>query len=470
MLGMAEQNGFMGSAHPSTPSDPDRTEDDPDPSDSTDSLAQSAWRRGARLSSLPLGMAGRATAGLGRRLFGQSSEQVNEQMQQRAADQLFRVLGELKGGAMKVGQAMSLFEAMLPDEVAEPYREKLSMLRDSAPSMPTSRVHAVLARELGPDWRDKFAQFDSRPAAAASIGQVHHAVWAPDREVAVKVQYPGADEALRSDLRQMSRLAQMAGSVIQGVDLKALAAEAADRIDEELDYELEAQSQQQFADGFADSSEFWVPPVVTNTSRVLVTDWLDGVPLAQVADWPQAERNRAGLEYVRFLFAGPSRAGLLHGDPHPGNFMMMPDGRLGVVDFGLVSRLPDGLPPEIGTTLRIAMAGDAGSTVAALQQEGIITRDVDAELVMDYLAPFVEPAATDQFHFDRPWMQEQFRRASSDSDAAQEFGGAFNLPASYLLLHRVWLGGISVLCQLDITADFGQVLREFLPGFAQEPA
>lgn len=468
----------MGAENPSAPGDR-KTPEQPDPAPKTapgsagpsggkDSLPKSALRRGARLASLPLGMAGRATAGLGRRLGGASAETVNEQMQQRAADQLFRVLGDLKGGAMKVGQAMSLFESMLPDEVAGPYREKLSMLRDSAPSMPASRVHAVLSRELGEDWRDNFAEFDPRPAAAASIGQVHHAVWKPDREVAVKVQYPGADEALRSDLRQMSRLAQMAGSVVQGIDLKALAGELADRIDEELDYELEAQSQQQFADGLAGSTEFCVPPVVANTSRVLVTDWIDGVPLAQVGDWPEPDRSRTGLQYVRFLFAGPSTVGLLHGDPHPGNFLVMPDGRLGVVDFGLVSRLPEGLPTEIGHTLRIAMSGDARTTIAALREEGILTRDVDAELVLDYLSPFVEPAGVAEFHFDRDWMQEQFRRANSDSAAAQEFAKAFNLPASYLLLHRVWLGGIAVLCQLDITANFSQVLEEFLPGFAQD--
>lgn len=468
----------MGPEHSSSPPD-HNTEEHPEaasgasrgrrnPQEPDDSLPKSALRRGARLASLPLGMAGRATAGLGRRLGGASAETVNEQMQQRAADQLFRVLGDLKGGAMKVGQAMSLFESMLPDEVAGPYREKLSMLRDSAPSMPTSRVHAVLARELGPDWRDNFAEFDPRPAAAASIGQVHHAVWKPDREVAVKVQYPGADDALRSDLRQMSRLAQVAGSVVQGIDLKALAGELADRIDEELDYDLEARSQQQFADGLADSTEFAVPSVVANTSRVLVSDWIDGVPLAQVADWSEPERSRTGLQYVRFLFAGPSTVGLLHGDPHPGNFIVLPDGRLGVVDFGLVSRLPDGLPTEIGHTLRVAMSGDARSTIAALREEGILTRDVDPELVLDYLSPFVEPAGVSEFHFDRGWMQEQFRRANSDSAAAQEFAKAFNLPASYLLLHRVWLGGIAVLCQLDITANFSRVLDEFLPGFAQD--
>jgi predicted unusual protein kinase regulating ubiquinone biosynthesis (AarF/ABC1/UbiB family) len=435
-----------------------------------DSLARSAFRRGARLASLPLGFAGRATVGLGKRLGGASAEQVNEQMRERAAEQLFRVLGELKGGAMKVGQAMSLFESFLPDEVAAPYREKLSMLRDSAPPMPTSRVHAVLARELGPDWRTNFSRFDARPAAAASIGQVHRAVWSDGREVAVKVQYPGADEALRSDLKQLGRMASIAGPLAGGMDVRAIADELAARVDEELDYDLEAAAQQAFAEGFDGDREFLVPHVVAHTSRVIVSEWIDGVPLTSIAEWPDEERNAAGLAYVRFLFAGPSRVGLLHADPHPGNFKVLPDGRLGGVDFGLVARLPDGLPEEIGRTLRIAMKGDAESVVAALRQEGIITRPVDARLVMDYLAPFVEPAEVPEFSFDRPWMQGIFRQANADTAAAREFGKAFNLPTEYLLIHRVWMGGIAVLAQLGITADFGSVLEEFLPGFAGDPA
>lgn len=437
---------------------------------SDDSLPRSAFRRGRRLAGLPLGYAGRAAVGLGKRLGGASADSVNEQLQAQAADQIFRVLGELKGGAMKVGQAMSLFESMLPDEVAGPYREKLSQLRDSAPPMPTSRVHAVLARELGSDWRSNFSSFEPRPAAAASIGQVHRAVWHDGRDVAVKVQYPGADEALRSDLKQLGRLASIAGPLAGGMNVRAIADEFAARVDEELDYRLEASSQQAFAEGLAGDPEFYVPAVLAHTSRVIVSEWMSGTPLSRIEDWPDEERNAAGLKYVRFLFAGPSRVGLLHADPHPGNFKVLPDGRLGVVDFGLVARLPDGLPVEIGRTLRIAESGDAESAVRVLRREGFLTRDVDAQLVMDYLSPFVEPAAVEEFSFDRAWIQGIYRQSGADSVAAREFGKAFDLPPDYLLIHRVWMGGIAVLSQLRITADFRSVLDEFLPGFAPEPA
>jgi predicted unusual protein kinase regulating ubiquinone biosynthesis (AarF/ABC1/UbiB family) len=460
-LGLCDRMVTMASDHAGNSNDRDARDR---------ALPRSAFRRGARLASLPLGYASRVTLGLGKRLGGASANTVNEELQARTADQLFRVLGELKGGAMKVGQMMSMLETFVPDEVAEPYRDRLAMLRDSAPPMPTSRVHAVLAREFGPDWRSKFARFDPRPAAAASIGQVHRAAWADGREVAVKVQYPGADEALRSDLKQLGRMASIAGPLAGGMNIREIADEFAARIDEELDYRLEAESQQTFAEGFSDDLEFVVPQVVAHTSKVLVSDWVDGVPLTSIASWPDEERNPAGLKYVRFLFSGPSRVGLLHADPHPGNFKVLSDGRLGAVDFGLVARLPEGLPYEIGRILRIAMSRDDAAAVAGLRQEGFLTRDVDPRLVMDYLAPFVEPAQADEFSFTRAWTQQIYRDANADSIAAREFGRAFNLPTDYLLIHRVWMGGIAVLSQLGITADFRSVLDEFLPGFAPEPA
>ncbi len=435
-------------------------------SDDRDSMARSAFRRGMKLASLPLGFAGRATVGLGKRIGGAQAEDVSEQMQQRAAEQLFRVLGELKGGAMKFGQALSLFESVLPDDIAAPYREHLARLQDSAPPMPTSRVHAVLARELGPDWRDAFSSFEPRPAAAASIGQVHRAVWHDGREVAVKVQYPGADEALRSDLRQIGRLSKVIAPLAGGMDVKPLIEEMTARVTEELDYALEAAAQQQAADGFGGHPEFCIPAVLTHSRRVLVSEWLEGPSLSVAArDAAPAERNRMGLLYVRFLFAGPSTVGLLHGDPHPGNFKIMSDGRLGVVDFGLVARMPAGLPAAMGQILRIAQVGNAEQVKAGLMAEGFVDAHVDAQDLLDYLAPFVEPTAEREFQFTREWMREQFLRVR-DPRTSGGVAMQLNLPPDYLLIHRVWLGGLAVLSQLNVRAAFGGVLQEFLPGYA----
>jgi predicted unusual protein kinase regulating ubiquinone biosynthesis (AarF/ABC1/UbiB family) len=433
-----------------------------------DSLARSAIRRGAKLATLPLGFAGRATLGLGKRMGGAPAEAVTAQMQQRAADQLFRVLGELKGGAMKFGQALSLFEAVLPEDVAAPYREQLARLQDAAPPMPTSRVHAVLARELGPGWHELFADFDALPSAAASIGQVHQATWADGRAVAVKVMYPGADEALRSDLRQIGRMSKVFAPLAGGMDVRPLVDELTERVNEELDYTIEARSQQQAAIGFAGSAEFFVPQVLKNTSKVMVSEWVEGAPLSTAADLPDQRRNEIALQYVRFLFAGPSMVGLLHADPHPGNFKIMSDGRLGVIDFGLVARLPDGLPAAMGRILRIAQRGDAQQVKAGLRREGFIASDVDAEDLLDYLSPFVEPASVVEFQFTRDWMREQFKRVR-DPNASGGVAMKLNLPPSYLLIHRVWLGGLAVLAQLSARAAFSAVLDEFLPGFADEP-
>src|SRR5229473_6481093 len=162
-------------------------------------LPRRAVTRTAKLAALPVGLVGRTALGLGRRLGGRPAELVAQEIQQRTAEQIFRVLGELKGGAMKLGQALSIFEAALPPEIAGPYRATLTKLQESAPPLPAGAVHKVLVADLGQAWREDFLEFDDTPAAAASIGQVHRAIWHDGREVAVKIQYPGAGRALLSD-------------------------------------------------------------------------------------------------------------------------------------------------------------------------------------------------------------------------------------------------------------------------------
>src|SRR5689334_21189100 len=231
--------------------------------------------RTAKLAALPPGLAGRAAMGLGKRVTGLASEVISAEVQQRTAEHLFSVLGQLKGGAMKFGQALSVFEAALPEELAGPYRAALTKLQEAAPPMPAASVHKALATELGADWRDRFEEFDDSPAAAASIGQVHREVWSDGRSAAVKVQYPGAGAALVSDLNQLGRLASLFKVVQPGLDVKPLVNELKARVVEELDYELEAAAQRAFVEAYEGDEMIYVPPVVASSPRVLVTEWTD---------------------------------------------------------------------------------------------------------------------------------------------------------------------------------------------------
>ncbi len=357
-------------------------------------LPRRAAIRSIKLATLPLAYAGRTTIGFGKRLGGQSAELVAAELQQRTAEQVFRVLGELKGGAMKFGQALSIFEAALPESLVQPYRATLTRLQEAAPPLPTRSVHRVLATSLGDDWRDLFQAFDDQASAAASIGQVHRAIWHDGRHVAVKIQYPGAGDALLSDLGQIARLGRLFGAFMPGLDTGPLIDELRRRVAEELDYALEAEAQERYAIAFASDPDIHVPRVVAHSSLVLVSEWVEGTPLsAVIGQGTQPERDRAGLLLMRSLFSGPSRAGLLHADPHPGNFRLLPDGRLGVLDFGAVGRLPDGLPEPIGRMLGVGLSGDAEALLDGLRAEGFVRPSVaiDAFVLLDYLMPFVEP-------------------------------------------------------------------------------
>ncbi len=428
-----------------------------------------AFTRTAKLAALPLGFAGRAALGLGKRVTGLASEVISAEVQQRTAEHLFSVLGQLKGGAMKVGQALSVFEAALPDELAGPYRAALTRLQDAAPPMPIAAVHKVLAAQLGDDWRSRFAEFDNTPAAAASIGQVHRAVWADGREVAVKVQYPGAGKALVADLNQLGRIAGLFRVVQPGLDVQPLVAELRRRIVEELDYELEAQAQQAFADAYTDDDLIVVPRVVAVAPQVLVSEWIEGTPLSSlIADGTEEQRNAAGERLATLHFSAPVRAGLLHADPHPGNFRLVADGRLAVLDFGAVGRVPDGLPAQIGRLTRLALAGEADAVLAGLQEEGFVksTLNVDPAGLLAFVRPMLEPIAAERFQFSRAWLRGEAARLANPKGPAYQLSRRLNLPPSYLLVHRVTLGSIGVLCQLEANAPYRSIVSRWLPGFA----
>jgi len=442
-------------------------------------LPRNAVARTAKLATLPLGLAGRVTLGLGKRVVGTPAAAVAGELQQRTAEQLFKVLGELKGGAMKFGQALSVFEAALPEELAGPYRGALTKLQENAPALPAATVHKVMTQSFGPDWRERFESFSDSPAAAASIGQVHRAVWSDGREVAVKVQYPGAGKALLGDLTQLGRISRLFGVLVPGMDVKPLLAELKERIAEELDYAAEADNQRRYAEGYADDEDIVVPGVVAQEGTVLVTEWIDGIPLSKIiADGTQAQRDCAGQLLLGFLYSGPGRVGLLHADPHPGNFRLIPaedatdEGpwQLGVLDFGAVNRLPDGMPEAIGRAVRYALQDDAEEVVRILSGEGFVRPGVQMEPqdALDYLAPLLDPLRGETFTYSRAWLRDQGAHLSNRGNPAASLGRRFNLPPAYMLIHRVSMGTLGILCQLGSTFAVREVLEPCLPGLSPE--
>jgi predicted unusual protein kinase regulating ubiquinone biosynthesis (AarF/ABC1/UbiB family) len=431
-------------------------------------ISRSGIQRGVRLARLPVAHAGRVALGLGRRFVGRPAELVAAEIQARSADQLFQVLGELKGGAMKVGQAMAAMEAAMPVELARPYREALTQLVESVPALPPSVVHETLASAWGPDWRDRFRTFADLPAAAASLGQVHRATWADGTDVAVKVQYPGVADAIAADLRQLGRLRPLVRLGAPGVDPEALFAELGSRLLEELDYHREAANQRAFAEGFSGDDGFVVPSVVEVADGVLVSEWVEATPLVELIDRGRREhRDRAGAMLVRLLVSGPARAGRIHGDPHPGNFRLGSDGRLVVLDFGSCEPVPGRWPRALGQLLRAGRDRDADTLHTLAVAAGLLAPDdLRPEELCDLLDPWFEPLRVDRFHFERSWLNDKARQWSRPGGPTTRLRRRVRLPARHLLVQRVGFGLLGVLASLDATVAVAHEAEGWVPGLA----
>ena len=411
--------------------------------------------------------------GLGRRLVGADPGTVSAAVTAHNAEQLYAVLGQLKGGAMKVGQALSVFDAMIPAEIADPYHDALSRLQSAGPTMPTREVHRALAEQLGARWPRRFRHFDDEPAAAASIGQVHRAVWADGRPVAVKVQYPGADLALDADLRTLQRFSRMFVLVVPGLDASAVIRELRERMLEELDYRAEADRQRAFAAAFAGSDRLAVPAVVAAAPKVLVSQWMDGITMGALTRDPERSdqdvRDRYAHTVIETLLSSPSRVGLLHADPHPGNFLALADGRLAMIDYGAVAPLPGGIPPTLARILGHLANAEAAPLMQLLRTEGFLTGDVTPDDVLAYLGAIGDPLRVERFHFDRAWMQRQAAGAVRDG-AYWRTGRALSLPPRHLQVVRVLSGWTNILARLDCHVAVRNLARRWVPGFAASVA
>ena len=334
-------------------------------------------------------------------------------------------------------------------------------------------MHQVLTRELGEDWRDFFAEFSDTPAAAASIGQVHEAVWHDGRRVAVKIQYPGAGRALIGDFNQLSRAGRLFGMLMPGLDVKPLLDELKDRISEELDYELEAMSQQMFADAYAGDPDIYVPNVVMATGQVLVSDWMDGTPLSRIISRGQQGTARQGGNPARSVpILGTVAGRAAARGPAPGQ---LPPARRRAPGR---ARLRRGGPAagRAAAVLRPAAAdharrrrGHRGSRARTARATGSCGTGihVDLDALHAFLAPLAEPSKVDSFKFTREWMREEASRVTDMR--ASNISRQFNVPPSYVLIHRVSTAGIGVLCQLECEGEFRAEVLRWVPGYFDPP-
>ncbi|MGX1804298.1 ABC1 kinase family protein [Nocardia sp. NPDC055321] len=418
--------------------------------------------RSAKLAALPLAFAGRRAAGAGRKALGRSRAEVDREIRVRTAQHFFEVLGELKGFAAKIGQVLAVYELALPPELAEPYRLALSRLHDATPAMLPGTVHAVLAESLGPDWRARFRQFDDRRAASATIGQVHRAIWHDGRAVAVKVMYPGAREAVHSDLDQLRRMSALLAVFVPNADIRAMTERLAECIRAELDFAHEAENQRAFAHAFAADPDFRVARVVAQRGDVIVSEWLDGIPVTRLIEaGAQAERDRVGMLAIRFVLSSAERTGLLYGDPHPGNFRVQPDGRLGVVDFGACTPWP---PPQFGPM--VFEIGDAllnagpEELSAAIRRHGFARRDTvfDASALGAQLHAYAELLLRDTTRVDREWLRARVLVALNPR--LDNVNRQLDLPTRYVPYSRALTTLFGLVSQLGTTGPIrDEVLR-----------
>jgi len=425
--------------------------------------------RNAKLASLPVGMAGRAALGFGKRLTGKPKDEVNAELMDRAAQQLFTVLGELKGGAMKVGQALSVMEAAIPEQYGKPYREALTKLQREAPPLPAAKVHRVLDGQLGTRWRERFQSFDDTSIASASIGQVHKAVWGDGRAVAVKIQYPGADEALRADLKTMQRMVGVLKQISPGADVQGVVDELIERTEMELDYRLEADNQRAFAKAYDGDPDFVVPHVVASAPKVVIQEWIDGVPLSHIIrDGTREQRDLMATRLFEFCNNSPQRLEMVHGDAHPGNFMLLPGDRMGIIDFGAVAPMPGGWPVELGQMLRYGVDKNYDKLLPTMEKMGFIQKgqQVSTDDIDDMLKQYVDPLQVPVFHYTRSWLQKmttlELDKAAGQIKAARQM----DIPPRLAIPMRVIASIVAISCQLDANVPTRRIADEMVPGFA----
>ncbi len=350
----------------------------------------------------------------------QAGQEALARRQLETAKQIVAVLGTMKGAAMKLGQVMSFLDVGLVEEqYREEFQRELAKLRDAAPTVSFKQMRRVIEDDLGERIPAVFESFEQEPLAAASIGQVYRARLREDgREVAVKVQYPGVAAAVRADLQNLEMIMRLLKRMTPQLDVRAVAAEIRERIGEELDYELEAQNQRSLARIFRGHPFIKIPDVVTALSRerVLVSELVEGVGFEELKGYPQSQRDRIGEIIFRFFLGCLYRHRQFSGDPHPGNFMLLEDGRVAFLDFGLFKRL-DAAPVELELAAqRAVVERDAEALHTLLAQSGFLPHPerVDPEDLLAFIADAIGWYTTDEVVALTPEIATEVMIESSD--------------------------------------------------------
>lgn len=381
----------------------------------------------------------------------------------RTAEDVAEVLGGMKGAIMKAGQMLSFIADGLPAEA----QAALATLQADVPPMAPSLAEQVVREELGDDPDRLFLDWDPVPVAAASIGQVHRAVMPDGRLVAVKVQYPGVDQAIRSDLDNAELLYGLfAQFALKNLDVKALVDELRARMADELDYRLEARCQTEFAVRYAGHPFVHVPVVVTERSarRVLTSEWVEGLRWAEFLETAGREqKDHAGEVLMRFAQGSIHRFGVFNGDPHPGNYRFHEDGTITFLDFGLVKRWSPGEFDRLTPVLDAVLDRDAARAVEAAVAAGFLPADhgFDPDFVFEYVRGPYEPFETDSFTYTRAWTANALQTVIDIQGTYGKLIQALNMPTSYVILDRVVWGVSALLGRLRATNNWRGILAEY---------
>jgi predicted unusual protein kinase regulating ubiquinone biosynthesis (AarF/ABC1/UbiB family) len=394
----------------------------------------------------------------------------------KTAEQVAEALGQMKGVLMKLGQMASYLNDGFPEQL----RAQLATLQADAPPMSADLAVATLERELGGPLSQFFSSFDDAPLASASIGQVHRATRLDGRDVAVKIQYPGVDEAIRADLDNTAMLTHILGVVFRGLDTGPFIEELRARVGEELDYRLEASRQRQFADIYRGHPAIVVPEVHDDlsTGKVLVTDLSSGERFDSAQGWTQPERDLVGEIIYRFVFRSFNRHRIFNGDPHPGNYLVERGGPLGVrvtfLDFGLVKEFTPEEMDIFWTMIRFQVSEpDPVRYRQAIEDAGLLLRNApySNDELMEYFGWFYHPVQYDKaFTYTLDYAREALKRTFDPTGEHTKMMKSFNLPPSFVVLNRIQWGLNAVLAQLNATANWRAISDELWPWVDAPPS